>query len=286
MPTVFEALEAKGTRFLRGQLVLVAAGPGTGKSAFVLTQVLKCGVPCLYFSADSDAFTQLTRAISILNGWSLEQSTLAVLEDRLDDIEQQLTTVPLRFNYDASPSLESIESTVAAWFEVYEDFPGIIVIDNVTNVRGSSSDDDPFSGLESLMDYLHDMARQTQACVIGLHHVTGPYNDADKPIPLSGTKGQITRVPEMVLTLHKKDLDPDQGVHLLCVSTVKNRGGKADPSGNDFAELEFRGPTMTIRDLATERRAEYDAVRDTVREDDPFGGDADYDYDPFGEEYE
>jgi hypothetical protein len=79
-----------------------------------------------------------------------------------------------------------------------------------------------------------------------LHHVTGGYNDADRPIPLSGVKGQIARVPEMVLTLHKQTdvCGPD----LLCVSTVKNRGGKADPSGSEYVSLTFNGDTMQIKD--------------------------------------
>jgi RecA-family ATPase len=131
--------------------------------------------------------------------------------------------------------------------EVYGDFPALVVIDNVTNVRtGGDNDDDPFSGLEALMDYLHDMARSTGACVVGLHHVTGGYNDADRPIPLSGVKGQIARVPEMVLTLHKQT--DEFGPDLLCVSTVKNRGGKADPSGSEYVSLTFNGDTMQIKD--------------------------------------
>ena len=82
--------------------------------------------------------------------------------------------------------------------------------------------------------------------VTGLHHVTGPYNDADKPIPLSGVKGQIARVPELVLTLHRvsEGFGPDS----LNVSTVKNRGGKSDASGQDYAALEFEGSTMQIND--------------------------------------
>lgn len=247
LPNPFKALDAKGTHFRRGQLVLVAAGPGTGKSAFTLTLAIKSAVPCMYFSADSDAFVQLTRAISIKTGWTIEKSAQAVLEDKLVDIVDDLAGSPLRFNYNASPSLDDIELSMDAYIEVFGDYPSLVVVDNVTNVIGKSADDDPFSGLESLMDYLHDMARRTEACVIGLHHVTGEYNDSNKAIPLSGVKGQITRVPEMVLTLHKR---PGQvpGVDVLCVSTPKNRNGDADPSGLDFAQLEFRGELMSIAD--------------------------------------
>ncbi|ABE67390.1 DnaB-like dsDNA helicase [Mycobacterium phage Che12] len=248
LPDVWDALIQKGTHLRRGQLCLVCAGPGTGKSAFVLAYALKSRVPTLYFSADSDAFTQLTRSVSITTGWSLERSARAVRNEDLAEVAGDLDPIPIRFNYKASPSLDVIEESLQAYDALYEDFPHLIVVDNITNVRTDSSDgDDPFSGLESLMDYLHEMGRETGACVVGLHHVTGPFNDGDKPIPLSGIKGQIGRVPEMVLTLHR--VSDGFGPDSLNVSTVKNRGGKSDASGQDFASLEFVGDTMQINDF-------------------------------------
>lgn len=247
LPTVFKSLTNAGAVFRRGQLVLVSAGPGTGKSAFVLTETLKAKVPALYFSADSDAFEQLARSISIITGTDFDQARKSVLRDSLDDYEAALAGLPVRFNFEASPSLDSVESTVRAYVQLYGGYPSLIVVDNITNVRTetSSGDDDPFSGLEALMDYLHDMARQTGACVIGLHHVTGRYNDADQPIPMSGVKGQIARVPEMVLTM----FSPGEG--RLGVSVVKNRGGKKDPSGKTYVELEFDGDRMHIDDIGS-----------------------------------
>lgn len=245
---MYRALNEKGTILRRGQLCLVCAGPGTGKSAFVLDYALKARVPTLYFSADSDAFTQLTRMVSMLSGNSLEKSARQVREANIDEeVAVELDEVPIRFNYKASPSLDTIEEALMAYDALYEDYPALIVVDNITNVRTDGSDDDPFAGLESLMDYLHEMARETGACVIGLHHVTGSYNDADKPIPLSGVKGQISRVPEMVLTLHR--VQEGFGSDTLCVSTVKNRGGRSDASGTDYAELQFIGDVMRITDF-------------------------------------
>ncbi len=248
LPQVWDALENKGTRFLRGQLCLICAGPGVGKSALVLSYALHAKVPTLYFSADSDAFTQLSRSLSILTGWHMEKTTRMVRAGDLGDAKDEFADIPIRFNYLASPALDNIESSMKSYEEVYGDFPWLVVIDNITNVRtgGKDNDDDPFSGLEALMDYLHNMARSTGACVVGLHHVTGGYNDADRPIPLSGVKGQIARVPEMVLTLHKQS--EEFGPDLLCVSTVKNRAGKADPSGGDYVTLSFSGDNMQIKD--------------------------------------
>jgi hypothetical protein len=246
LPTVFKTLEQAGVVFRLGQLVLVAAGPGTGKSAFTLTLTLKSKAPALYFSADSDAYEQLTRAICVLTGYSVETSRKAVLADDLGAIEPALAGVPVRFNYDASPTLDTIENGVANYVQLYGDYPQLIVVDNVTNVMIESAEGERGSQrLEDLMQYLHDMARKTGACVVGLHHVTGGYNDADKPIPLSGVKDQIGRVPEMILTLFK----PSESI--LGVSPVKNRGGKPDPSGKNFAELSFEGDRMRIADISS-----------------------------------
>jgi len=178
----------------------------------------------------------------------LEKTKNIVRSGDLGDAAKHVVDVPIRFNYNASPKLQDIQTSLMAYFEVYHTYPALIVVDNVTNVRTGSvdNDDDPFSGLEALMDELHGMARETGSCVVGLHHVTGPYNDAAAPIPLSGVKGQIARVPELVLTLHKAndELGPDS----LRVSTVKNRAGKANPSGYDFVCLDFFGDTMQIKD--------------------------------------
>lgn len=245
LPIVWQRLADTGTKLLRGQLALVAAGPGTGKSAFVLTYALKAGVSTMYFSADSDAYVQLSRSLAILGDMNLTQATDLALSDDYDEITDIVGQVPIRFSYNPSPTLSHIEKAIVAYDELYGDYPELIVVDNALDVV-LDGDDDGTQALDDLMAWLHDLARTTGACVVVLHHVTGPFNDADKPIPLSGVKGQIGRVPELILTLHKhtNDMGPDT----LCVSTVKNRGNKADPSGNTFIELDFLGDHMRITD--------------------------------------
>lgn len=248
LPKPWQNLE---TTFYRGQLVLVAAGPGTGKSAFVLNYALKTKASCLYFSADSDAFVQLTRSLSILSGCTLADSATVVMNNNTETLQELLSDVPIRFSYDSAPTLTHVEQQMLAYEELHGDFPELVVIDNALDVQAGGEESQAES-LDGLMAWLHDLARQTGACVMVLHHVTGPYNDAATPIPLSGVKGQVGRVPEVILTLHKPD--PQQ----LNVSTVKNRGGKADPSGCTYAELLFDGDRMNIADLQPAMIPEYD----------------------------
>ncbi|MEW1546898.1 AAA family ATPase [Streptomyces tsukubensis] len=248
LPPAFASLDRAGTRFLRGQVSLTVAGGGTGKSAFMLAQILKAAspIPAIYCSADSSADIQLSRAISIVTGIRMSESVAAVRRNDISSYAALLDRHPVRFDYSASPSIEDIEDTVAAWYELYGEDAHMIVLDNITNIRGGSAanDDDPFGGLEALMDWANDMARTTGAHVAGLHHTTGPHNDGASPIPMSGVKGQITRVPALVITLHK----PDPGT--LAASTVKNRADRSDPSGSTFVELGFDGDTMQITDDA------------------------------------
>lgn len=244
LPVVFESLAAQGTRLLHGQLCLVVAAPGVGKSAFVLTYALKARVPTLYLSADSDAFTQLTRSVSILTGWTMDKSSQLVRDGDLNGATPVLENVPIRFSYNSSPTLDQIETSLSSYEEVYGDYPTLVVVDNLTDVitGGEANSEDPFAGLESLTAYLRDMARDTGACVIATHHATGPYNDGDKPIPRSGVKGQISRVPGLILTIHG-------GENQLRVSTVKNRNGRFDATGTNWVPLSFDGRTMSIKDL-------------------------------------
>lgn len=249
LPPVFRAFEEKKIILRRGQTVLIVAGPGTGKSALALTYALKARVPTLYFSADSDPFTQVSRSFSVLSGVDMDDSEKYARNEPVDpDIlaaALALDGVPIRFNFNASPSLDTIERAVMAFEELYGEFPSLIVIDNITNVQNGTQDNgsDPFAGLETFLDYLKTMGRETQSCVIGLHHVLGPYNDGLQPIPLSGVKGQIGRVPELILTVFRA------GPGKLGVSPVKIRGGNPDTSGQTYAELSFHGETMTIEDL-------------------------------------
>lgn len=248
LPTVFTSFDQYKIVFRRGQLVLIAAGPGTGKSALALTQAVRSKVPTLYMSADSDAFTQVSRSFSIHTGILMDETErYARGEDVLATTlvqAESLKQIPIRFNFLAGPTLANIERSMEAFQELYGEYPALTVIDNITNVRNGTEDnaENPFGGLEVFLDYANEMARNTQSCVIGLHHVNGPYNDQNRPIPISGVKGQIGRVPQMILTLFRS------GPTTVGVSPVKLRGAKFDPSGEYYTELDFDGSTMTFKD--------------------------------------
>ncbi|MFB6654820.1 AAA family ATPase [Streptomyces microflavus] len=252
LPSPFQGLASHEVEFRRGEFSLVAAGPGTGKSLFALNLALFGNVPVLYFSADSNAATQLTRATSILTGDNIRDVKRKLLSEHFDEYMGYLNKRWwIRLDYDARPGLNDVELKLRAYFEVFGMFPHLIVVDNITNVQGDvpAGSAETFTfGLEAMCEYLSDMARVTGAHVLSLHHVTGEYSDGLSPIPLSGVKGKIGRVPNLILTIHK-EVD-EMGGTILHISDVKNREGFADPSGLTFSSYEFNSTNMRLTDIA------------------------------------
>ena len=250
IPNPSKALQKLDVDFRRGELSLVAAGPGTGKSLWSLNLALYGSLPAMYWSADSNAATQLSRATAMLTGDNVRDVKKALLEDKFQSYERVLGDKWwIRFSYEAMPTPQDMEADLAIYYEVFGCFPHLCVVDNITNVdTGGAGDAESFTfGLEGMCEYLNDMARETEAHVQALHHVTGEYSDGLKPIPLSGVKGKIGRVPSLILTIHR---EPDeQGMNrVLNISPVKNREGFADASGNTFAKMELDGDTLRLTD--------------------------------------
>jgi hypothetical protein len=188
------------------------------------------------------------RNASMLTGWRLQDIEHAVLHGKTDTIDARLDESSyIRYDFKASPSTDDLDDELKAYAMTYGQWPQIIVMDNISNldVGGGATDT---AALEECCNYLHEVARETGAAVIALHHVQGTYNDGNMPVPLSGLRGQIGRVPEMVLTLHNAadEFDTAAGRSVIGVNVVKNRGGRADPSAKTVIKLDYEPERMRL----------------------------------------
>lgn len=247
LPNPFKSLAALEVELRRGELSVVAAGGGTGKSLFGLNFALQANVPALYWSADSNSTTQLIRATAIITGDDVREIKKALREGRFDSYQSALAERWwLRFNYSATPSPGQMEEDLETYREIYGTYPHLCVVDNISNVEsGDTGTMDEYTlSLEGLCKFLNEMSRETLAHVMAMHHVVGEYSDGLKPIPMSGLKGKISAVPSLVLTLHKEDED------VLASSPVKNREGFKDASGATFASLVLDSRSLRLFDAA------------------------------------
>lgn len=227
LPEVWPVLKDASIRFRRGQVCMVAAAPNVGKSMFALIYVLKANVRTLFFSADTDTTTVMMRAASHLSGHSqvTVETNLNMRSQYYDKYFEKMANI--QWVFDSSPSLDDIEAEIKAYIELYGAAPQLIVIDNLMNIAAET--DNEWAGLRAIMMDLHDMARQTEACVLVLHHVSeqSEYGQGMNPPARRAIHGKVSQLPSLIVTM---GYDPFSK-HMR-IAAVKNRFGPHAADGS------------------------------------------------------
>lgn len=232
----------------KGELVMIAGIPNSGKSAFVLWWVANLRLPTLYFSADTGPHATMVRLLSHVT----QIDSRAITED-LDDEEngkavqeaylRELEPFPIQFCWDGALDLNDITDEIAAYVELYDDWPEVIVVDNLINVQGT----DDHTGQNGILSELHWLARMSGACIFVLHHMSESSSDRNKapdptmPPPRRMVQNKVTQYPDGVLSVASDSLNG-----FFRVAVVKNRSDKADPAALDPVLLFVDFPTCTF----------------------------------------
>lgn len=244
LPDVWETLKKNQIRFRRGQLCMVAAAPNAGKSMFSLVYAIQAQVPTLFFSADTDVTTVMIRAAAHTSGHS--QLTVETnLDSNSKYYDKYFDKIGhIQWVFDSSPSLDDIELEVKAYQELYGLPPELIVIDNLMNVAAET--DNEWAGLRAIMMELHDLARNTESCVLVLHHVSEAteYGDGTMPPARRAIHGKVSQLPSLILTLGYDVLGKQ-----LRVAAVKNRFGPNSADGKVNVPLSANYAACQISDV-------------------------------------
>lgn len=215
-----------GVEFRYAQLHMIAAGPGTGKSVMALKLALEAGIPTLYFSMDSDAGTQYTRAASMITGEEHSRVQDAVARGQTAKYDAALSKARhIRFVFDSNPSIDEMNEHLLAYGYAFGHWPCLIIVDNISDIFTEAEET---AGLIEAAEWLKALAAKTGACIVALHHLTGEYDSGDTVAPLSALRGKISKKPVLILTLNRVPENP----MVLNVAVVKNRGGIANARGD------------------------------------------------------
>jgi replicative DNA helicase len=98
LPTIYRTFDAAGVLLRRGEVTMVAAPPGAGKSSLGVDIAFKAKVPTLYFSADSTELTMASRLAATITG------------RYLFDVEQEILRTT-----SAGPSTQARRSMTSGW---------------------------------------------------------------------------------------------------------------------------------------------------------------------------
>lgn len=241
LPDLFPALANSGIRFRRGQVTMIAGQPNSGKSLLALFYAVKSGVPTLYISADTDAYTTAIRSAAVITGNQVNTVEEAfVTGTGYEFYEDELNTLKhLRFDFDPSPTLDDIDLSIQAYGEAFGEYPHLLIIDNLLNI--AALHDNEWTGMRDIAKAMHHVARETDAAVFMLHHTTEAEGRPELPPSRKSIQGKISQLPEMILTVA---MDHDTSEYR--VACVKNRFAKNSAAGTDYVVLFADASRMTL----------------------------------------
>lgn len=225
-----------GNQFYRGSVMMVAGMPAAFKSMFTLFLAHEMNVPTLYISADSDAATQISRLAALVTGEE-SRSIRRNLEVAPDYYAEQLAGSNIHFSFDSNPDYYDIEEEIDAWVEMFDTYPEIIVVDNLRNVF--SGQESEHLGYKTIQQKLIDLARQSHACVITMHHMSEASGDSKTPSRRASVDGKVNQLPDMILSVAR---DEDQ----FYLAVVKDRNAKDYPEADRFHTLRIDASHATF----------------------------------------
>lgn len=230
---------------LRGNLIICLGAPGVGKSAFALNWALGIEEPSLLVSLDTDLATQGLRAASIISGKPMDEIKKAP-QKYVNQLETSPKVRKVRA-YDIGTQPRDVLGMIRAEEEFWGQPPALTVVDNISNLVREGGYED----YRRLFVELHRVARSGDTCVLALHHVgRQDAKQTQNSGKLSLWSGQYSgeQEAEIVMGLTAKD-------NVLDVAILKNRSGRADPSGQLSTDLCFEKDKMLVRDWTKEEQA-------------------------------
>lgn len=219
---------------------MVVGQPGSMKSAFTMWTCDQWNLPTLYLCADMSAHTAVTRLASLRTGMDHEDVSRAFEANGPESawIEEELGESQIKFIFDDSPALEDVEEQLAAWVERFDDYPEILVIDNLIDLDQDS--DDEYAAWQDALQWFKSLCRRYGMTIIVIHHAR-ELAKSDFPSPRKDIQGKVTKTPELVISV---SLTPENAFR---AATVKNRTGPQDPMARSGVEFTAMPRSMSFQ---------------------------------------
>lgn len=229
-----ETLYRMGVRPRAGEVMMIAGRSGTQKSGFALWFVAQMKLPTLYFSADMSAFQASVRLACSTTGETTEQVEAGMLEPSRKHIyTDAVDTLPITFSFGSPITWRGIDAELDAYVELHNAYPEVMVIDNLMDIDGCSSD---YAAQMDAMQNISDLSRNTSSTIIVLAHASDKgweaKSDPWKPPSRDQIKNGMSEKPELTLSVA---LDPQS--YIYRIACLKQRMGPSDPSAQTFAIL-------------------------------------------------
>ncbi len=246
VPTGFKPLNQITSGWQKTDLIILAARPAVGKTAFALNLAMNAAlqdtnpVPTAFFSLEMSAGQLVKRLLSAVSEIPLEKITRGHLEDhelvQLTQRMEKLAKAPLFIDDQAAISMFELKAKVRRLKQKHD--IGLVIIDYMQLMRGSDSKNtNRQEEVSKISRDLKTMAKDFEIPIIALSQLNRNLESRkDNKMPqLSDLResGAIEQDADMVMFLYRPEYhnanEPDNGAiieGLTKINIAKHRNGK------------------------------------------------------------
>jgi KaiC/GvpD/RAD55 family RecA-like ATPase len=252
LPGVFKQLSDNRATFRRGATSLIAGTPASFKSVIALNMLTRWAdqdVKSLYFAADSDEATVITRLGGILTNQSFETVERRMTEGQdaqyYDAFASRLAG-RAEFEYEHM-DFDGLVRHVKSFEVAYGAYPDVVFIDNLVDFVDRPDD---YGGMIEVIREADGLAKEIKAHVCILHHAKlrdnkGEGDDERDPMQPPAdweVVGRITQIPRLVLTICERNMKVN-------MSVVRNTHGPQSKDASVKYGFEIYG-SMRVAEVA------------------------------------
>jgi replicative DNA helicase len=251
--------------FHNDDLIVVAARPSMGKTAFMLNSACAANVGVGVFSGEQGRAQIGMRLLAIEGPVSLHRMRLGKLDDdewsRVAYVMNVMQRRPLWIYDKPSPSIDEIVSQARAW--KFHNNIGMVMVDYLQIIRGGRGQDFRFQ-VGDITQQLKDLARELKIPVIALSQVKRAVEE--RPMGDDGLgcmpymsdiaeASIIEQIADQIITLYRPEVYEDRPEFkgIAYFNACKNRHG---PVGHKA--MSWRGEYLKFGDLARTEMAHQD----------------------------
>jgi replicative DNA helicase len=274
LPTGFHDLDMLTTGFHSGDLIVIAARPGMGKTSFALSILHHLSIvnkiPAAFFSIEMSRHQLTMRLLSKESKIPLKKIRSGFLSEseieKLTETALEMANVPLHIV--DTPSLSILDLKVMARKFKKEKKIEIIVVDYLQLLRLHKKVENRQQEVAEISRELKSLAKELEIPVVALAQLSRQTEmRADKRPQLSDLResGSIEQDADLVLFIHrpayykdKKDISPEEKKQTELI-VAKHRNGE---TGKIY--LEFIGETTEFRNIQAQSVISVERIQSAV----------------------
>jgi replicative DNA helicase len=236
VPTGIAALDAHSKGLRPGQLIILAARPGVGKSALmsqIVDYAAAAKIPVLVFSLEMTALELGKRSVSAESGVDAQRMSTGDLQtqhwaaitraaSRLSDHDVTVVDV-------GSCNLVELRSIAKRWRMAHPDGDGLIAVDYLQLVKATTKDSNREQQVAEVSITLKQIAKDLEVPVLALAQLNRKVEDRTNKRPgLADLResGQIEQDADIVMFLHREEIfskkEEDKGKAELIVAKARS----------------------------------------------------------------